>query len=399
MMLVALTIILLPVWRKQELAIVDLDQFNIDIARQRLDELKAQLKDGVLNQAQFDAQYEELEQALSYDLSIDQLNQQSSGQGRWVGVIILIAVPVLSVLLYLLLGSPIALNEQFVNSQQQAQSNQIQIDKMVAGLEQRLQQKPDDAEGWMMLGRSYKFLQRYDKAVAAFKQAYKLLGDNPAVLLNYADSLAMAQGGQLAGTPEQLIFKALQLAPEDSTALWLAGMAKAEAGEFEAALQHWYKLEALLPQDSKPYQELQALIRQVLQQKPELAALPRANKPVPSASAVSIAVSVDLTDKLKANAKPEDVVFVYAQPLTGRKMPLAIVRKTVADLPLQVRLDDSMAMMPTMKLSNFKQVRVLARISKSGSAIPQTGDLLGVVEPVTLAADQTVDIIIDREVK
>jgi cytochrome c-type biogenesis protein CcmH len=261
----------------------------------------------------------------------------------------------------------------------------------VAGLAARMKNNPNDAQGWLMLGRSYKYLQQYPEAADAFAQAYRLLGDQAEVLLSYADALAMANDGRLSGKPAELVFKALALEPNNMTGLWLGGMAKAEAGDVTGAVQLWRKLEASLPPGSEAQQEIQTLMANIESRKPE-------EQPTETAPQ-GIEVEVSLAPELQPKIGPEHTVFIYAQALSGPKMPLAIVRKQVSDLPLTVNLNDSMAMMPEMKLSRFDKVKLIARISKSGNATQQPGDLIGVIDSVDLADRTRNIIVIDSEVK
>ncbi|WP_305907771.1 c-type cytochrome biogenesis protein CcmI [Methylomarinum sp. Ch1-1] len=392
---IAMLFIVPPLWRRNELAESEVDQRNINIARQRLKELKRLLEEGALTQAQFDEQYQELELTLSDELdSLKQISAPSS-QGKWIIPVVVLFVPLLSLSLYFSLGdtqAQVKAEQQQLARQQQEKAQQT-IDKMVAGLAERLKQQPDDAEGWLMLGRSLKYMQQYDKAAEAFAQAYRLLGDEVSVMLYYADALAMARGGRLAGKPAELIFKALALSPDDATGLWLGGMAKAEAGEFAQALQYWQKLEPLLPKDSPSRRELQGMMAALKSR------LNETTEPAEAAPAVNIAVSVRLSESLRQQAQADDVVFVYAQALNGPKMPLAIVRKSVADLPLSVQLNDAMAMTPAMKLSAFSRVKVIARVSGSGNAMPQAGDLIGQAEVAELGPNSSVAITIDRRVE
>jgi len=407
MILVAFLIVLPPLWRKQPAAEPDQDQRNIAIARQRLAELKEQLQTGALTQALYDEQLLELEQALSDDLdisgSLESHVKAAETGGRWMATVLVLAIPFLAGSLYWALGN----YQSLTQADQAAAANQAtpeleQFNKMVAGLAQRLEKQPDDALGWTMLGRSYKYLQQYPKAVVAFEHAYKLTGDQPEIMLLYAEALAFANNEQLAGKPAELVFKALAMEPDNTTGLWFGGMAKAQAGDFVAAMTLWKKLESLLPPGSEPQQEIQGLLAKLATQIPEGAAQEQA-KPAQPVKTASIDVQVSLAAELQKSASPEDTVFVYAQALSGSPMPLAIVRKQVADLPLTVNLNDAMAMMPTMKLSNFEQVKLLARISKSGNAMKQPGDLIGVIEQATVT-DKSSDksphkIIINSQVK
>ncbi len=400
MMLTAFLIVLPPLWRKHPIALADQDQRNIAIARQRLVELKEQLQAGALSQTLYDEQFAELELALSDDLDIQSQVKVSQSSGRWMATVLIFAIPLMAVLLYLALGNYRLLSQTV----QPAATNQAtpeleQINNMVSGLAERLQKQPDDAMGWTMLGRSYKYLQQYPKAVDAFEHAYKLLGDQPEIMLLYADALAFANDDQLAGLPSELVFKALAMEPDNVTGLWLGGMAKAQTGDFVAARDLWKKLETQLPAGSDAQKEIQGLLAKVATQIPEDAAVQTESKPAGPAKSASIDVQVSLAPELQKSAGPTDTVFIYAQALSGPKMPLAIVRKQVSELPLTISLTDAMAMMPTMKLSNFEQVKLLARISKSGNAIQQPGDLIGVIEQVMLADKNPHKIIINSQIK
>ncbi|MDI1229641.1 MAG: c-type cytochrome biogenesis protein CcmI [Methylobacter sp.] len=422
MTLAAFLIVLPPLWRKHPVAAADQDQRNIAIARQRLTELKEQLQNGALGQALYEEQLVELEQALSDDLDIHSHVKTSSSlgnrslrcstscihavEGRWMAWVLILAIPSVAGLLYWTLGNYQSLSRvPQTAAANQATPEREKMISMVAGLAERLEKQPDDALGWTMLGRSYKYLQQNDKAVDAFEHAYKLLGDQPEIMLLYADALAFANNEQLAGKPSELVFKALAMEPDNVTGLWLGGMAKAQTGDFTAAMDLWKKLEALLPPGSEAQQEIQVLLAKLATQIPEGAAQAE-SKPVQAkatpaqpANAVSINIQVSLAPELQKSASPTDTVFIYAQALSGPKMPLAIVRKQVSDLPLTVELTDAMAMMPTMKLSNFEQVKLLARISKSGDAMQQSGDLIGVIEQATLADKSLKKIVVNNSIK
>ncbi len=202
MILTAFLIVLPPLWRKHPVAAADQDQRNIAIARQRLAELKEQLQAGALSQALYDEQLVELELALSDDLDIQAQVKTSPSSGRWMVTVLVLAIPLAAGSLYWALGNypslsridqPTTPTDGGSAARSQEQSQQLeQMTKMVAGLAERLQKQPDDALGWTMLGRSYKYLQQYPKAVEAFEHAYKLIGDQPEIMLLYADALAFA---------------------------------------------------------------------------------------------------------------------------------------------------------------------------------------------------------------
>ncbi|MDD5275869.1 MAG: c-type cytochrome biogenesis protein CcmI [Methylovulum sp.] len=399
LVLIALLFILPPLWRKQPVAAEDMDSRNLAIAKQRLQELKGQLQAGSLTQADYDGQRAELELALSDDFAI--AKQHSAGlSGRWMAYVLVFTIPVLAGGLYATLGTYNAIEPSAEMLGAEPDAPRIEdIRKMVDKLAARMQANPDDAEGWIMLGKSYKYLQQFPKAAAAFEQAYRLQGDKPEVMLLYADALAYANDEQLAGKPTELVFKVLELEPDNVTALWFGGMAKAQAGDTATASQLWQKLVVLLPAGSKEQQEVQGLLAKVgSPQETPPAAEPKTGQQT-KPSDVAIAVQVSLAAELQKTVRPEDTVFVYAQALAGPKMPLAIVRKQVSDLPLGVTLNDAMAMVPTMKLSNFTEVKLLARVSKSGNAMAQPGDLIGTIESVGTGDKSSHTLIINGAVK
>lgn len=393
---IAFVFILPPLWRKQSDLTVDLDQRNVQIAQQRLAELKDNLRSGGISQAQYDEQLADLEQALSDDLDIKSNINTVANQSRWIIYGLVVALPLLAGTLYWTLGNYQAVSHSAEMAIDTDAIKMAEINKMVSGLAEKLKNHPDDAEGWLMLGRSYDVLEQHAQAIEAFAHAYQLLGDQPEILLLYADALGYVNDRNLTGKPSELIFKALALEPDNMKALWLGGMAKAQQGDAITAKTLWKKLETLLPPSSEYQQEIQSLLAKLESETPSLDAQP---EPSTNISSATISVQVSLAPALIKSAAATDTVFVYAQAISGPKMPLAIIRKQVSDLPITVSLNDTMAMMPTMKLSNFPEVKLLARVSKSGNAMSQAGDLIGAINQVVLTDKNTHHIIINDSVK
>ena len=293
---------------------------------------------------------------------------------------------------YALIGAPLAIDPMVRSARDDAARQQVtaaQIDAMVEKLSARLKEQPNDLEGWLMLGRSYAVLNRHEQASAAFKQALALKPDDPALLADYADNLAASNGGNLEGEPMRLLNRALQIDPNNQKALALAGFAAFNRKDYALALRHWEKLAQIAP-DSEFTRMIQGGIDETRRRMADAgpaasgaraaAVAPRVPaqraQAVPSGSP-TISGVVKLAPSLATKAAPEDTVFIYARAAQGSRVPLAILRKQVKDLPLKFALDDSMAMSPAAKLSGAAEVIVSARISKSGQAMPQTGDLQG----------------------
>ena len=396
LILLAFLFILPPFWRKPKVKIVDFDQRNVEIAQHRLAELKENRLTGGLSQAQYDEQFSDLEQALSDDLDIVSREIQVTTQSKWIIYIVALGIPLLAGSLYFMLGNYQAVSHTAEMSVDPEATKLLEINKMVLRLAEKMKAKPNDAQGWLILGRSYKALEQYPQAADAFANAYRLLGDQAEVMLLYADALAYVNNRNLAGRPSELVYKALALEPDNLNALWLGGMAKAQEGDAPAALKLWKKLEATLPPGSDSQQEIKNLLSSLAKD----TSLGQVQKePEAKVSNFTLSVQVSLAPKLQKATAAEDTVFIYAQALSGPKMPLAIVRKHVSDLPLVVSLNDSMAMMPNMKLSNFASVKLLARISKSGNAMTQPNDLIGIIEQVNLTDKSIHKIIINTLVK
>ena len=398
----ALWIIVPPLLKQEKAQDSELDGENIAIARQRLTELKAQLQAGAINENQYQEQYSELEMVLNDDLGLSTQKNGKKSSGRWIIAPVAAGIPILAASLYMSLGNfaAIEISESAPLPSSQAQKAP-DINAMVTGLAARLKQRPDDAEGWVMLGRSYKYLKQFQKASDAFAQAHRLVGDQTDLLLQYADAQAMANGGRLAGKPTELIFKAVKQSPDHQTALWLAGMAKAESGAYSEALQYWQRLKKILPADSESYQELMGLITKVQAQSPgsEVAKSEEVTSAEIATKNAEVQVKVSLSQDIKEKTEPEHTVFIYAQAMNGPKMPLAIVREQVKNLPITVVLSDQQAMSPMMKLSSFEQVKLIARISKTGSAMPQKTDLIGEISSISTSENKLVEIEISREIE
>jgi cytochrome c-type biogenesis protein CcmH len=282
---------------------------------------------------------------------------------------------------------------------------------LVQRLAEKMEQNPDNLEGWLMLGRTYFAVNEPGKALAALEKAYGLAPQNPEVISSYAQAVASNAGGKLAGRPAELIRTALEIDPDNATARWLDGLVSYQEGNFDAAIARWESILASLDPQGKEAAELREFIAEARQRggsaepaPPTEAAAEEASESEtvkePSAEAAEstagVVVQVALAEPLWPKADQNATLFVYAKAVSGPPMPLAVKRMKVADLPATVTLDDGMAMMPAMRLSNFPEVTVGARISASGQATPQSGDLEGEVSPVKAGRSEPVEVLIDR---
>jgi cytochrome c-type biogenesis protein CcmH len=407
LVLLALLFVVPALFKPSRLQEENYDQQNLRIARDRLAELKRERDAGSLSEEEFNQVRDELEKTLALDLSVASAatSEAPAQSGRVLGLILLAAVPIVSALMYWQLGSFSALNGETASHAggQKIPGMNMTMDEAIAGLKNKLEQDPNNPQGWFMLARSYMAIGDYAKGVEAYKKTMSLVGDDAELMLRYADALVMQQGGRFAGEATDVINKALSLAPEHPQGLWLAGMAAAEAGDFRQALTHWYKLEPMLDQDIDAQTEVRGMIANAESQldpatTKSLKKSLGVKKPpaVAATSSANITVKVTLADALKGKVKPDDTLFVLARAIEGPPMPLAVVKMQVRDLPLTVQLNDAMAMMPQMKLSNFPEVRVTAMIPKSGMAKLDAGDLFGERSPVKTSSAQPLSIVIDQ---
>ncbi len=407
MSVLALLFTIVPLVRDRRVAAVSRQVLNTEVIKEQLNELKADLDAGKLDTAAYRAARHDLERELLNDVEAGAEGDgigPSERSGRWAIVPLGLLVPATAVLLYLQLGSAPLLNQppRPAVPERAAQESETghSLQEMVVQLAERLEQEPDNAEGWVLLGRSYASLNRYQEAVNAYTQARRIAGDHPQLLVDSADILVMASGGRFTADAGKLLERALQVQPDNAKGLWLMGHYQYQSDDLQGAVDHWQRAAALLPVDSE---DGRAIRQQIEQARSQLVAA--GESPPPATSGVdstaadggkAIEVTVSLDSALSAQASPQDTVFIFARAVQGPRMPLAIVRKQVAELPVTVTLDDSLAMTPAMVMSNFEEVTIGARVSKSGNAMPQAGDLEGSVSPVRVATDASVEVVINQ---
>lgn len=327
------------------------------------------------------------------------------GVPLWVPFALGLALSVAAIGLYRTVGEPRALDPQTVAAGPNASAPAME--EAVRGLEARLRDNPADLEGWLLLGRAYKSMQRFDDAKATLAKALALAPDNPDAMVEYAESIALAAPDhRIAGQARTLLDRALSVNPANQRGLWMLGIAEVQEGRHAEAVAAWERLLAQLPPGSDVAASVTEQIEQARQAGGLVASAPAAAPaattaaspsaaapPVaatassddsPAASTAALTVAVDVADELKSRIAPGDVLFVFARAPEGPKMPLAIQRLPATGFPLRLVLDDSMGMMPALKLSQAERVVVGARISKSGNAAPQSGDFEIISAPIAL---------------
>ena len=412
MTIFALLFVIPPLLRGREKYAIDHNQLNTEVIKDQLAELRNDLETGKLDQEAYDAASQDLKRELLNDLDKNTVTGEvGTRTGRWAAALLLVLVPALALPLYNMLGTPQLIDRlasgapatQQAGAERQAQ---MSIEEMVEKLAERMRTEPDNAEGWVMLGRSYASLNRFQEAATAYGKAYQLIDDDPRLMTDYADVLATLDEGVFPDQAGELLGKSLAINPQDLKTLWLAGHFSFQRGNYAEAIALWQRAASFLPKDDENAVILARQIEQAQNKLVESGGAPvvatepvTSEKPAADASGGSqITVQVALDPGLMAQTSGEDTVFIFARAVQGPKMPLAIVRKQVKDLPLTVMLDDSMAMTPAMVLSNFSEVTVGARVSKSGQAMPRRGDLEGMMSPVATGKDSKVEVIINQAV-
>lgn len=422
LVVVALAWLLPPLLRAgPSAADTDRTQLNLSMLRDQLADLEAERARGGLTPEQYAESKVELERRVLEETTANEerVAAGSSGAGKATAAIVAALVPVAAVVLYLILGDPGALDLQkrqasMAGGDHTKQPTAQDIEQMLSKLAQRLEKEPDNADGWAMLARSYYVLQRYPDAVRAYENLVRLVPQEPAVLADYADALAMKNGRKIAGEPLKLVMQALQIDPAQPKALAMAGTEAFDRQDFKQAVVYWEKLRASVPPESEMAQNIEGSINEArtrgnlggVAAAPVAKAPPAATQatpgPVAQAAApvvggASVQGTVKLAAAVAAKAAPTDTVFVFARAAEGPRVPLAVLRVQAKDLPAQFTLDDTLAMAPQFKLSNFKNVLVSARISKTGNATASPGDLEAQGVPVNVGARDVV-ITIDRVV-
>jgi cytochrome c-type biogenesis protein CcmH len=362
---------------------------NAAIYREQLDELSVELQRGAVTREEFERASREVEHRIVDEHAGGAPAPAAHRPAIVAALAVGLLLPLAVVVGYLQLGSPSALDGAATDTAHQVSPEQME--SLVERLAAKLQQTPEDAEGWMLLGRSLAVLGKYERAAQAYARASQLAPRDADLLADYADTLAMAQGHKLEGEPFAIIKRALAVDPAHVKSLALAGSVEFERRDYAAAIGYWERILKVAPPDSEFARSVAGSIAEArtlgggaLAQKetPSAKAKPVPAEKQASAAGQSLQGTVSIDPAVAAKLSPGDTVFVLARPVSGSRMPLAVARTTVAALPYRFTLDDSMAMAPGATISSHAKVVVAARVSKSGNAISQKGDIEGTSDPV-----------------
>lgn len=454
MVVVALAWLLWPLLRSAPKSALEGHVANATIYRDQFTDLDADLRRGSISEVQHAEARAELERRLLDEGRAPQGRAApvSRSSNKAVAAALVVVVPLVAGLLYAKLGAPDAFSPIAQAGSDPHQMSGGEVEKMLQQLQERLAREPDNIEGWVILARTYYSMRRFPEAAAAYEKLIKLAPGEPDLLTDYADALAMSEGRKLEGRPLQFVMEALKINPEHWKALAMAGTAAFDRKDYKLAVTYWEKLRATQPADSPIGQSIVASINEA-RQLAGMPPLPVAASPAPAAPmaaakplapgakmpadhppldggktmgatsapsmppvakadaakagkaadtaagpGMTVSGTVSLGSAVAGKASPQDMVFVYARPADGSKMPLAILKAQVKDLPLKFTLDDSMAMSPASRISGHEQVVIAARVAKSGGVVPQSGDLETVSKPIKVGSRDIV-VTIDSVVR
>ncbi len=390
---------------------------TLPVYRQQFSELEQDRATGLLTEEQYRAARSELERRVLEETEAIEGPPQSAGalmNLRIVALTLGMIIPAASGVLYWTLGNPAAMTHPAVSSaaSQGGAGEDAQmadgLNVLIEQLRKKLEQSPDDPVGWGLLARSYMAMERYADAVPIFEKATKLDPDNASLLADYADALGVHQGRKLDGRPETLIQKALKLDPHNVKALMLSGTIAYNRKDFARAAKEWEDAHAYLPPDDQESSEqLQASIAEakrrlggpsmnMLVANPPMEAAKPVKPATQSGQSRAITGKVVLGKNFAGKGSLPDTLFVFAKDVAGPPMPVSIVRASSKDLPFTFRLDDSTSPMPSRKLSDIDTVVIVARLSKSGRAMAESGDLEGMSQPIK-PGTENITVVIDRE--
>ena len=398
MTFVALAFVLVPLLRARPPAGRSAEEANLEALRGQRRELEADIATGVVPKEAREEVLAELVQRAEADLAASK-TAASAAQARkpWMAAIVAaIGIPAIAFGIYAAIGAPLATDARVANPGTMDQKN---VADLVDRLAEKVRERPDDAKGWALYARSTASLGRYEESAKAYEHLMKLVPGDPQVMADYADVLGMAQGKSLAGRPLEIVKNALMIDPENQKALALAATATMDLGNYAESIGYWERLAKLIPPGSDDDKE----IRQVIAELRSRAGMP----PAPAATAVakapaapagpgkSVSGVVTVAPEIASKIASTDTLFVFARAEGGPRAPLAVLRGSAKQLPLRFALDDTMAMSPQWSLSKANDVRIEARVSRSGNALPQPGDLTGTSAVVKPGA-KDVRIVLDK---
>jgi len=383
LLVLVLVLLLRPFIFPAKLEATSRRQMNAAIYREELDKLEIEHSTGVVTAADYEIAHTEMRQRLFQDTT-EEDDQSVMGSGKKTVIGLCIFIVLLSSGLYFSIGDATRVVE---NNTAQPLTREG-VEKMVAEFSAKMEKDPTNLKGWAMLARSYRILGWNEEAVRSYERAGSFIDSDPQLLADYADALASNANGNFTGKPLQLINQALKLDPNNMLALWLSGTASYIAGNYKTAVQAWEKLAQQLPPGSEDARSIEASIAEARSKGGLTSKTPTAM------SSLSISGKVELSAELKSQVKAGDVVMVIARK-PGERMPVAVLRVPAEVFPMNFVLNDALAMNPSAPLSKLSEASIEVRISKTGMAKPESGDLMSAPQTVKVGVS-AVRLLVDQ---
>ena len=384
LILLALIFVLPPLLRPRlSASLQQRRQVNIDVYRDQLRDLEAEYAQGTLDADQFQASRLELENRLADDALMEEEQPITTKSGKKIGIALGIAIPLLAFGIYFLIGNPWAIKETV---QPMAGGQHGDFTAMLDKIRNKAEDNPKDGAAWLLLAKTYAVMERWQEANQTYAKTVQLLPKDATALAGYAESLAIVNNRTLQGQPAELLRQALEINPQEPKALELAGMNAFQEENYAQAAYYWKQLLKQLPPES-PYASDIALALKEAKGRAESAFGKPLDKVFGTDKVVVLTINgkVEIKPALKGKIPPNATVFLFAKSMQGG-MPVAAIRASAKDLPMEFELNDSMAMSPDSKLTAHKEVTLTARISLTGEAMAKSGDLEGTLTPVKVGA-------------
>lgn len=401
LMLIVLAVFFLlsPVMMNRSLQRSSRSGVNIEFFKSRLIELESDKARGILDDDEFEQLKIELERRL--------LDEADSGHTKpsahvntsfKTAFMLALLIPLVAVVVYQQTGAKADwdIAQTLKNMRLKTaggEAAETNVKQLIRQVEERLEQRPDNGSYLMLLANQQMELRNYPAAVVAYQRLSKIYPDDANVLAQYAQAMYLSSGRTLTTKVTDMAELALRQDPQQPTVLSMLGMAHFERGDYQRAIDYWQRL---LPSLGPVSPNRKIIMAGIEQARSRLGSSDATSIDRPDAvknASIQLAVSID--EGIIASS--DSVVFVFARSAAGPRMPLAVAKLTVADLPVILTLDDSMAMAPGLNLSSQKEIEVVARIAKNGIANPGPGDIEGRVGPIKLEeVDGVVAITINK---
>ncbi len=360
-------------------------QMNATIYREELDKLEVEHQSGAITSTDYEIAHAEMRQRLFQD-TIEEDDREVAGSTKKTAIGLCLFIVLLSSALYFSLGDVVRVAQK--NSERPV--TQEGVEKMVAEFAIKMEKDPTNLKGWAMLARSYRILGRNEDAAKAYARAGNFIDSDPQLLADYADVLASNANGSFTGKPMQLINQALKLDPNNLMALWLAGTASYNSGNYKVAVQTWEKLAKQIPSDTDEARAIQGSIAEARSK----GGLATTATTLAASSGKEISGKIEISSELKSKIKPGDIVMVIARK-PGERMPVAVLKMPASNFPMSFALNDALAMNPSAPLSQLSEASIEVRISKTGMAKPEAGDLISLAQTIKVGANN-VRLLVDQ---